>query len=91
MGCAPVLGVVHALVGCLPIQPANLDQLEPERLDLLEERAQVGLVLDGPTEDGLCGLDLGLEAREALDDALSQLPTNAYLVWGRPHPSMLPP
>ncbi len=49
----------------LAADPAHLDELEAERLDLLENPVERGLVGDVPPQDRLHRLHLRLESLEA--------------------------
>jgi hypothetical protein len=65
----------------LPIaQAPDLDELEAEALDLLEHPVERGLVLDRAAQDRLGRLDLGLEAREPVGEALPDATPDANLV-----------
>ena len=67
------------------IQPSHLEQLESERLDLLEHVVQLGLTPDRAAEYGLARFDACVEAREALHDAVSEAPADSDLVERRSH------
>jgi hypothetical protein len=59
---------------------AHLDELEAERLDLLEHAVEGGLVCDLAAEDRLDRLDLRIEAFEAREQPFGQPPAHAELV-----------
>jgi hypothetical protein len=58
----------------------HLDELEAERLDLLEDAVERGLVFDLAAQDRLHGLDLRVEALEAGEQPFGQPSTNSELV-----------
>ena len=61
-------------------QPLDLDQLEPERLDLLEQPVQLSLIADLAAECRFGGLDRRGEVLEDARNAVAEPPLHPDLV-----------
>jgi len=66
-------------------QPAHLDELEPERLDAVQEPVELGLIAHGPVEDRLHPLDRALHVIEGGQHGLAHATADADLVVGLRH------
>src|SRR5205814_3837017 len=70
---------------------AHLDELEAERLDVLQHAVQRRLILDRSGENRLHRLDLGVETLEAREQPLAQPTSDAKLVTAGLHPVTVEP
>jgi hypothetical protein len=66
-------------------QAAHLDELEPQRLDAVQEPVELGLIAHGAVEDRFHPLDGALHVVEGCQHALAHATADADLVVGLRH------
>ena len=66
-------------------QAAHLDELEPQRLDAVQEPVELGLIAHGAVEDRLHLLDGALHVIEGGQHGLAHATADADLVMGLRH------
>ena len=66
-------------------QPAHLDELEPERLDTVQESVELALIAHGAVKDRLHLLDVALHVIEGGQHGLAHATADADLVVGLRH------